>query len=48
MTGDRIRKAKDYIGNETFMATYGDGLSDINLKKLLAFKEKAFCYCYRD
>ena len=41
MTGDRIRKAKDYIGNETFMATYGDGLSDINLKKLLAFhKEK--------
>lgn len=40
-TGDRIRKAQDLVGNETFMATYGDGLSDIDLRKLLAFhKEK--------
>jgi glucose-1-phosphate cytidylyltransferase len=37
MTGGRIKKAKDYIGNETFMLTYGDGLSDLNLKLLLEF-----------
>ena len=37
MTGGRIKKAKDYIGNETFMLTYGDGLSDLNLKHLLEF-----------
>ncbi len=36
-TGDRIKKARDLVGNETFMATYGDGLADINLHKLLAF-----------
>lgn len=29
--------ARDYVGNETFMATYGDGLSDVNLRKLLDF-----------
>lgn len=36
MTGSRIAQAKPYI-NETFMLTYGDGLSDINLSKLLNF-----------
>lgn len=41
MTGARLMKAREYIGNETFMATYGDGLADIDLNKLLAFhKEK--------
>ena len=37
MTGSRIKRASELIGCEPFMATYGDGLSDIDLKKLLAF-----------
>ncbi|NMA65038.1 MAG: NTP transferase domain-containing protein [Clostridiaceae bacterium] len=37
MTGSRIKRAKKYIGSETFMVTYGDGLSDIDLNKLLAY-----------
>ncbi|PAF44659.1 glucose-1-phosphate cytidylyltransferase [Helicobacter sp. 11S02629-2] len=35
MTGSRIKKAQHYIGDETFMLTYGDGLSDIDLNTLL-------------
>ena len=37
MTGGRIRKIQKYVGNETFLCTYGDGLADIDLDKLLAF-----------
>ncbi len=37
MTGARLKMAQPYIGNETFMATYGDGLADINLDKLLCY-----------
>lgn len=37
MTGGRIAYAKPYINNETFMLTYGDGLSDVNLNQLLNF-----------
>lgn len=37
MTGGRILRVKDYIGNETFMMTYGDGVADINIKKLIEF-----------
>ena len=37
MTGGRIKRLEKYINNETFMMTYGDGLSNINLKKLLNF-----------
>lgn len=40
MTGGRIKRIKDYIGNETFMLTYGDGVSDINPKELLKFHKK--------
>ena len=36
-TGGRIKRLKEWIGNETFMLTYGDGLSDVNLKDLLEF-----------
>jgi len=35
MTGGRIKRVQEYVGNETFMVTYGDGLSDQNLKSLL-------------
>jgi len=40
MTGGRLKRLKKYIGNETFMMTYGDGLSSVNLKKLLEFHKK--------
>jgi glucose-1-phosphate cytidylyltransferase len=37
LTGGRIKRLAPYIGNETFMLTWGDGVSDIDLHKLLAF-----------
>lgn len=37
MTGSRLRRIKKYVGNQTFLMTYGDGLADINIKKLVAF-----------
>ncbi len=37
MTGGRIKRVRDYIGDETFMLTYGDGVSDVNIKELLEF-----------
>ena len=40
MTGGRLRRLRKYLGNETFMLTYGDGLSDVNLKKLINFHKK--------
>ena len=40
MTGGRLKRLKKYIGKETFMMTYGDGLSDVNLKNLLKFHKK--------
>ena len=40
MTGGRIKRLKEVIGNETFMLTYGDVLSNINLKELLEFHKK--------
>tara|TARA_B100001996_G_scaffold366825_1_gene337896 strand:+ start:674 stop:1366 length:693 start_codon:yes stop_codon:yes gene_type:complete len=40
MTGGRLKRLKEVIGNETFMLTYGDGLSNINLKELLEFHKK--------
>ena len=39
MTGGRIKRAKEYIGNEPFMLTYGDGVSDINITQLIKFHE---------
>lgn len=40
LTGLRIKKLEKYL-NETFMLTYGDGLSNINLDKLLKFHKKS-------
>lgn len=40
LTGGRINRVKDYIGNETFMLTYGDGVADINIKELVDFHKK--------
>ena len=39
MTGGRIKRAQEYIGNERFMLTYGDGVSDVNIADLVAFHE---------
>lgn len=37
MTGARIKKAQSFLGNEPFMLTYGDGVSDIDINALLKF-----------
>ncbi|MCF6157336.1 MAG: glucose-1-phosphate cytidylyltransferase [wastewater metagenome] len=37
LTGGRIKRLAPYIGNETFMLTWGDGVSDVNLLNLLDF-----------
>jgi len=39
LTALRIQKIRKYLGNEDFMLTYGDGVSNINIKKLVAFHE---------
>lgn len=40
MTGGRIKRVQKYIGNEPFMVTYGDGVSDVNINKLLEFHKQ--------
>jgi len=40
MTGGRVKRIKEYINNETFMLTYGDGVGDINIPELLAFHKQ--------
>lgn len=37
MTGGRLKRVQKYVGNETFMMTYGDGVSDVDLNELLEF-----------
>jgi glucose-1-phosphate cytidylyltransferase len=37
MTGGRLKRARDVIGDETFCLTYGDGVSDVDIGKLVAF-----------
>ncbi len=37
LTGGRIKRAKDWIGNEPFLLTYGDGLSNVDIAKLVSF-----------
>lgn len=37
MTGGRIKRIKDYIGDEDFLMTYGDGVTDVDIKKLVEF-----------
>lgn len=40
MTGGRIKRMKDYIGNEPFLLTYGDGVSDIDLTELVKYHKQ--------
>lgn len=37
MTGGRIKRIKEYVGDETFMLTYGDGVSDVNIDELVEY-----------
>lgn len=39
MTGSRIKRAQQHIGNETFLLTYGDGVSDVNILETLKFHQ---------
>lgn len=39
-TGGRIKRLKEWVGGETFMLTYGDGLSNVNIPELVAFHKK--------
>ena len=37
MTGGRVKRIQPYVGDETFMLTYGDGVCDVDIAKLLEF-----------
>jgi glucose-1-phosphate cytidylyltransferase len=41
MTGGRIKRIQKYVGNEPFMMTYGDGLSDVPVDKLVEFHKQS-------
>lgn len=40
LTGGRVKRVEKYVEDETFMLTYGDGLSDLNINKLVDFHKK--------
>lgn len=40
MTGGRLRRAAPYIGNEDFCMTYGDGVSDLDIRELITFHQQ--------
>lgn len=37
MTGGRLKRVREYVGNETFCFTYGDGVSNVNIRELISF-----------
>lgn len=39
MTGGRVKRIQPYVGNEPFMLTYGDGVSNVNIKELVKYHE---------
>ena len=40
MTGGRIKRIQEYVGNETFLMTYGDGVCDVDINKLIEFHKE--------
>ena len=40
MTGGRLKRLEKYLKNDTFLMTYGDGLSNVNLRNLIKFHKK--------
>ncbi len=45
MTGGRIKRIQPHIGNEPFMLTYGDGVGNVDIAKLLEYHKKQGKYC---
>jgi glucose-1-phosphate cytidylyltransferase len=43
MTGGRLKRVKDHVGDETFCLAYGDGVSDVNIANLIAFHREQRC-----
>jgi len=41
MTGGRLKRIQKYVGDKPFMMTYGDGVSDVNLKELISFHKRS-------
>mgnify|MGYP001035173208 FL=1 len=39
MTGGRVKRVRDYVGNEPFLLTYGDGVSNVDIPKLVKFHQ---------
>ena len=39
MTGGRVKRLQKYIGDETFLLTYGDGLCDVDISELISFHQ---------
>jgi len=44
MTGGRIRRIREYVGDESFCITYGDGVADIDIAKLLSAHQNGSAY----
>ena len=40
MTGGRIKRLKKYLKDDSFLLTYGDGLSNVDIKKLISYHKK--------
>ncbi|MBE9016329.1 glucose-1-phosphate cytidylyltransferase [Chroococcidiopsis sp. CCALA 051] len=40
MTGGRLKRVREHIGNETFCFTYGDGVSSVNIKEIVKFHKE--------
>ena len=40
MTGGRVKRVREYIGDEPFMLTYGDGVSDVNIAELVEYHKR--------
>jgi glucose-1-phosphate cytidylyltransferase len=40
MTGGRLKRVRDFLGDETFCLTYGDGVSDVNITELIQFHKE--------
>ena len=45
MTGGRIKRAQNYIGNEPFLLTYGDGVADVNINKIIESHKQSGKLC---
>ena len=45
MTGGRIKRICNYVGDESFLLTYGDGVSDVDIRKLVEFHEAERKFC---